>query len=150
MEDSIAEDSKSEGMILATEINELKVRLENLVKKQQEDPDIEPECVSWNLYEQAIHDDPIAFLKLMEDQKEAKLDYFKRLSPIKLVPCLRFFTGDNIIDKKRKLMKFLRLAPGYRTKNLRLLEQRLYVTRKWMKEHNIQEAMEDIPNLIKS
>ena len=131
---------------LKREIENLQQRLAALVQKQNVvDSEREPECISWTPYEAFIGDDPIEFMRLGRDAIETTLDWLRKQPLTKLKGCIRFFEGDNLVTKKAKLMKFLKRAPTYKSRNLKLLEQRLFITKKWMKENSIQGPLEDIP-----
>ena len=104
----------------------------------------EPECVSWNFYEEAIANDPLSFIRAHMDTEETSIAYIKRRKIPELKGCLRFFPGSNLTEKKGHLLTFVRHFAGYRTKNIRLLEQRLYLTNKWLKEHNIPCKLNDL------
>lgn len=128
------------------EIVDLQQRLAALVQKQSDlDADKEPTCVSWTPYEAFIGDNPLEFMRLGKDAVETTLDWIKKQPLTHLKGCIRFFEGDNLITKKAKLIKFLKRAPTYKTKNLKLLEQRLYITRKWTRENNFTGPLEDLP-----
>ena len=134
------------GDPIKQEIENLQLRLAALIRQQNEvDSEREPDCVSWNPYEQFIGEAPIEFIRLGREAIETTLNYIKNQNLAKLKGCLRFFDGDNLITKKAKLIRFLKRAPTYKTKNLKLLEQRLYITKKWMKENNFQGPFEDLP-----
>ena len=131
---------------LKREIVDLQQRLAALVQKQNVvDSEREPECISWTPYESYIGDDPVDFIRLGRDAIETTLDWIKKQPLTKLKGCIRFFDGDNLVTKKAKLMKFLKRAPTYKSKNLKLLEQRLYITKKWMKENAFRGSLEDLP-----
>ena len=132
---------------LTAQVSNLKKRLDKLVKKTLDDEEREPPCICWSLYEQQIAQDPLEFLRKHMDREEAKAEKFKEFKIKDLAGCLRFFKGDQR-QRKRKLNDFLRHAPGYRTLNLKLLEQRLYLTRKWMRENKIDKPMEELPELL--
>ena len=131
---------------LRREIENLQLRLAALVQKQNDvDSEREPECISWNQYEAYIGDDPLDFIRLGKESIETTLDWLKKQPLSKLKGCIRFFDGDNLVSKKTKLMKFLKRAPTYKTKNLKLLEQRLYITKRWMKDNHHDGPLEDLP-----
>ena len=131
------------------ELMMLRRRIEELTYKHRDNPSQEPDCVSWSIYEQSIGEDPIAFIKAHMDVEQTPLEFIKRSSLKSLEGCCRFFKGINPSEKKAKLMAFLRRFQGYRTKNLRLLEQRLYVTRKWMKENGFSGNIEELHDIVK-
>ena len=122
----------------------LKMRLDKLLKKTMDDEEKEPQCVDWSLYEQHIGADPLDFIKKHIDNQETKLEKLKKMKIKDLAGCLRFFKGNNF-ERKRKLFQFLRRAKGYKTYNIKLLEQRLFITRRWMKENHIDCPMEELP-----
>ena len=138
------EESISKNQLME-EIELLKRSIASLTGGKDYDPDTEPECIKWDLYEQSIGNDPVSFIKAHMDIVESPVDTIKRKSVKELTNCLRFFTGNTLGNKKSKFMDFLRKFPGYRTKNIRLLEQRLYITRKWMKDNNLPSTkLEDL------
>ena len=132
---------------LQTQVANLKKRLDTLVKKTLDDEETEPPCICWTLYEQQVAQDPLEFMRKHLDKEEATLLKLKDLKLKDLAGCLRFFKGETC-EKKRKFFSFLKRAPGYRTLNLKLLEQRLYITKKWMRENNITKPMEELPELL--
>ena len=132
---------------LSTKLTNLQQRLKQLVQKAIEDEDAEPDCVCWGHYEQNLKIDPVEFIRKNMERDEATMDKVRHYKTKQLLGCLRFFKG-TVGERKAKLMKFLRCASGYRTLNLKLLEQRLYITRKWMKENNITKPMEELPELL--
>ena len=134
---------------LTAQVSNLKKRLDTLVKMTIEDEEREPPCICWTLYEQQIGQDPLEFMRKHMDKEEATLERLKEYKLKDLAGCLRFFKGD-IRQKKRKFFEFVKRASGYRTINLKLLEQRLYITKKWMKENNINRSMEELPELLNS
>ena len=134
---------------LTAQVSNLKKRLNSLLKTTLEDEEREPTCVCWSLYEQHIGQDPLEFMRKHIDKEEATLERLKEYKLKDLAGCLRFFTGD-LRQKKRKFFDFVKRASGYRTLNLKLLEQRLYITKKWMKENNINRPMEELPELLNS
>ena len=143
--DSDPETVKSPKSELEDELMMLRRRIEELTYKHRDTPSQEPDCISWNLYEQAIGEDPLAFIKAHMDIVESPVDYLRRKTVKELSGCLRFFTGETQGLKKSAFMDFLRKYPGYRSKNIRLIEQRLYITRKWMKDNNLPSTkLEDL------
>ena len=145
---AVFEDEESTRAKLEGQIKKLEERIAAL-KNAKDGGDREPECVQWNLYEEFIEKDPVNFIKTHMDRQLSTIESFKRTKIKELQNVLRFFTGANLMIKKAKLLTFLRRAPGYKTCNLKLLEQRLYLTRKWLKENNFTIAMEEFPTLIK-
>ena len=130
---------------LLEEIQVLKRSIASLTGGKEYDPETEPECIKWDLYEQSIGNDPVGFIKAHMELIETPLDVLRKKSVKELSNCLRFFTGETLGMKKSKLMDFLRKFPGYRSKNIRLIEQRLYITRKWMKDNNLPSTkLEDL------
>ena len=137
--------------VLSEQIDKLKKTIASLKHPKELDPDVEPECVKWDLYEQSISDDPIAFMKAHLDSEETRIRKIKDKTLKELQGCLRFFSGERPMIRKARLLDFLRKFPGYRSDNLRLIEQRLYLTRKWMKENNFStDKLEDLYELLKS
>ena len=134
---------------LSTKLTNLQQRLKQLVQKAIEDEDAEPDCVCWGHYEQNLKIDPVEFIRKNMERDEATMDKVRHYKTKQLLGCLRFFKG-TVGERKAKLIKFLRCASGYRTLNLKLLEQRLYITRKWMKENNIYTPLEDLPDMVRS
>ena len=134
---------------LQEQVSFLKKRLSKLVRKVEDDDTTEPPCVDWSLYEQQVSNDPMLFMKKYLENKEATMEKIKTVRLRKMVGCLRFFKGENLSEKRCKLLKFLKRAPGYRTLNIKLLEQRLYITRKWMRENNIDMPLEALPLEVK-
>ena len=134
---------------LLEEIQVLKRSIASLTGGKDYDPETEPECIKWDLYEQAIGNDPVSFIKAHMDIVESPVDYLRRKTVKELSGCLRFFTGETQGLKKSAFMDFLRKYPGYRSKNIRLIEQRLYITRKWMKENNFaSHKLEDLYDIL--
>ena len=130
---------------LEKQVQLLKQKLKSLVSNKQDDEDSEPQCIDWSLYEQQIGTDPLEFMKKHYESKKATIEKIRALKLSLMLGCLRFFRGANLSEKKFKLIRFLNRAPGYRTMNMKLLEQRLYITKRWMKENNIDVPMEDLP-----
>ena len=129
---------------LSQEIKELRKRISMLESQKYDNPDREPDCIKWDLYEQSIGSDPVAFIKSHFEAISTPLEYIKTRKIKDLRPVLRFFPGGTLTVKKSFFLEFLRKFPGYRTKNLKLLEQRLYITRRWLKENGRSGALEDL------
>ena len=127
------------------ELAELRQRIVKLERPESVEPEFEPK---WDPYEECFQKDPINLIKSHFDSEMAPMDKLKKFKVSQLKDCLRFFEGENSTIKKGHLMRFLRRFPGYRTLNLKVLEQRLYVTRKWMKENGYEPKLIELHNLI--
>ena len=133
---------------LDKQIEELKRQIDHLTHGDY-DEDAEPECVKWNLYEECIANDPLSFIHAHLEQEDTALNTIKNKRITELKGCLRFFPGANATERKTHFLSFLRHFAGYRTKNLRLLEQRLFLTRRWLKQNNIPCKLHELHLYLK-
>lgn len=127
-----------------SQIMNLHKKLQNLTLKRC-DSRAEPEQKSEAPFEIFINDYLEEIFRVNKEMQEIKLEYFKKMGTKKLKNCLRFFKGIDEYEKRIKLIRFLKRAPIFKTKDIKLLEERLYKIKKWMRAKNITCKLEDVP-----
>lgn len=134
---------------VAAQIAELKKKYRSMPPPRC-DSQAQPEFVSSTSYEACIQEDPIEFMKQGSDSFNTSTVLFRNASIQELEGCLRFFNGKSQSSKKRRLLTLLRRAPNIRTSNFKLLEQRLYIIKNWMRENNVTCPLEDLPLTVQN
>ena len=108
----------------------------------------EPVFVDCSPYEQLIEQDIVNFIQKSVHSENTPLRYFQRMGVKTLTPVLRFFTGENEMEKKAKFLTLLRKVPALKTMQLKLLEQRLFVFTRGLRSIGYTGPIEMYPDTI--
>lgn len=140
-EDAIAEIENS--------ISETERRLKYLLQQRKEFEDnYAPPFVAEDVYEHVVEQDPMNFVLKSQDSEKTTPRAYAKLNVKTLKPLLRYFEGKSDTEKKAKLIALLRKAPGLRTYNLKLLDQRLFVFNRGVRNGGYMGPLEDYPDTI--
>ena len=124
-------------------------RLQALLQQKKEmQENYQPEIVCDDNFEQFIEQDPQNFVLKSMDNENTPLTIYIRANIKTLKPVIRFFQGKTDGDKKMKLIQLLKKVPGLKTNNIKLLEQRLYVFNRGVRNLGYQGPLEEFPDTV--